>query len=58
MVPARTLVDLARFVGPKLLTSALDSMLRDRLLTEEQLHLCIVELRSQGRFGDPQAHRR
>ena len=53
MTPARTLVDLARSCGPRLLTVALDSALRDRSVTEAQVHRCIVDLRSQGRFGIP-----
>jgi hypothetical protein len=53
MSPTRTLIDLARFVGPTALTAALDSALRDGLTTEELLHRRIVELRSSGRFGIP-----
>ena len=53
MAPARTLIDLARFVGPKQLTSAVDSALRDRLTSELHLHRRIVALRSRGRYGIP-----
>ncbi len=49
----RTVVDLARHVGPKRLTIALDSALRDRLTTEDLLHRRIVELRASGRYGIP-----
>ena len=51
--PARTLIDLARFVGPKQLTAAVDSALRDRLTSELHLHRRIVALRSRGRYGIP-----
>ena len=53
MSPARTLIDLARFVGPKQLTAAVDSALRDRLTSELHLHRRIVALRSRGRYGIP-----
>ncbi len=53
MSATRTLIDLARFVTPRLLTAALDSALRDRLTAETVLHGRIVELRSKGRFGIP-----
>jgi very-short-patch-repair endonuclease len=53
MTPARTLIDLARFVGPKQLTAAVDSALRDRLTSELHLHRRIVALRSRGRYGIP-----
>jgi hypothetical protein len=49
----RTLIDLARFVGPSDLTAALDSALRDGLTCEEFLHRRIVALRSKGRYGIP-----
>jgi hypothetical protein len=49
----RTLIDLARFVGPSALTAALDSALRDGLTAEHFLHRRIVALRSKGRFGIP-----
>ncbi len=51
--PARTLIDLARFVTCADLTRALDSALRDGGTTEGQLHRRIVALRSSGRFGVP-----
>jgi hypothetical protein len=53
MSPTRTLVDLAKFVRPSVLTAALDGALRDRLTTEVRLHTRIAELRSQGRYGIP-----
>jgi hypothetical protein len=53
MSPARTLIDMARFVTPAQLTAALDSALRDGLISEELLHRRIVELRSRGRYGIP-----
>ena len=49
----RTLIDLARFIGPSALTAALDSALRDGLTSEEFLHRRIVALRSKGRYGIP-----
>lgn len=51
---ARTLIDLARHEGPEQLTVALDSALRDRLVTERSLHRRIVALRRQGMHGIPQ----
>lgn len=48
---ARTLVDLARSETPSRLTAALDSSLRDRLVTEDSLHRRIVALRGPGRTG-------
>ncbi|CAN5719211.1 hypothetical protein BH18ACT2_BH18ACT2_24330 [soil metagenome] len=53
LAPSRALIDLSRFVGPKALTAALDSALRDGLTTEEHLHARIVDLRSRGRYGIP-----
>lgn len=53
MAPARTLIDMSRFCSPRALTGALDSALRDRLVTEELLHRRITSLRSQGRYGIP-----
>jgi hypothetical protein len=53
MSPARTLIDMARFVTPVQLTAALDSALRDGLTSEELLHRRIVDLRSRGRYGIP-----
>ncbi len=51
--PARTLVDLARHESPEQLTVALDSALRERLITEDSLHRRIVGLRRQGMHGVP-----
>lgn len=51
---ARTLVDLARHEAPAQLTIALDSALRDRLVSERSLHKRIVALRRQGVHGIPQ----
>lgn len=51
---ARTLVDLARHEAPEQLTVALDSALRDGLVTERSLHKRIVALRRQGVHGIPQ----
>ncbi len=53
LAPSRALIDLSRFVGPKALTTALDSARRDGLMTEEHLHSRIVDLRSRGRYGIP-----
>lgn len=53
MTPARTLIDVARYVRAPTLTAALDGALRDRLITEEMLHQRIVSLRSRGRYGIP-----
>jgi hypothetical protein len=44
----------SRFAGPKALTVAVDSALRDGLTTEEHLHARIVDLRSRGRYGIPE----
>jgi hypothetical protein len=51
---ARTLIDLARYEAPEQLTAAVDSALRDRLVTERSLHRRIVALRRQGMHGIPQ----
>lgn len=51
--PARTLIDLARHEAPEQLTVALDSALRDRLVTERSLHRRIVALRRRGVHGIP-----
>jgi hypothetical protein len=53
MSATRTLIDMARFVTPAQLTAALDSALRDGLVSENLLHRRIVALRSRGRFGIP-----
>jgi len=54
MSATRTLIDLARFVGPVQLTAALDSSLRDGRTSEDLLHRRIASLRSSGRYGIPQ----
>jgi len=51
--PARTLIDLARHETPEQLTIALDSALRDRVVTETSLHRRIVALRGHGVHGIP-----
>lgn len=53
MSAARTLFDLARTQTRPALTAALDSALRDRVLTETRLHQRIAGLRSSGRDGIP-----
>jgi hypothetical protein len=50
---ARTLIDLARHESAAQLTVALDSALRDRIVSEEALHRRIVALRRQGMHGIP-----
>lgn len=50
---ARTLIDLARHESPEQLTVAVDSALRDRLVTETSLHRRIVDLRGKGVHGIP-----
>jgi hypothetical protein len=50
---ARTLIDVAKFVRPDTLTAALDSALRDRLVTEDLLHRRIASIRCRGRYGIP-----
>ena len=57
MSATRTLIDLARFVGP-VADAALDAALRDGLTAEHALHRRIVALRSSGRVRHPQAARR
>jgi hypothetical protein len=49
--PTRTLIDLARAIGPEALTAALDSALRDGLTSEDFLHRRITALRTSGRDG-------
>ena len=49
--PARTLIDLAAVVGGDDLESALDSALRDRLVTVPYLDRRLAELGSRGRDG-------
>lgn len=51
--PARTLIDLARHESPSQLTTALDSALRDGLVSETSLHRRIVALRRKGVYGIP-----
>lgn len=51
--PARTLIDLARHESALQLTSALDSALRDGLVSERSLHRRIVDLRGKGVHGIP-----
>jgi hypothetical protein len=46
-------IDLARFVDATRLTTALDSALRDGLMSEASLHARIADLRSKGRYGIP-----
>jgi hypothetical protein len=53
MSATRTLIDLARFVSPQVLTAALDGALRDGLTAEHALHRRIAQLRSSGRYGIP-----
>ena len=49
----RTLIDLARVEPAAALSAAIDSALRDGLMSERLLHRRIVALRSQGRYGLP-----
>lgn len=51
--PARTIVDLARSEPPERLAAAVDSALRDGLVSEDLLHRRIAALRTKGRFGTP-----
>ena len=53
MTVERDLIDLARSLRWKPLTTALDSALRDHRTTEPRLHGRIAELRSSGRYGIP-----
>lgn len=50
---ARTIIDLARFGDPPTLSRAIDSALRDGLVSEDLLHRRICALRTKGRFGIP-----
>ncbi len=50
---ARTIIDLARHESPDHLSIALESALRDGLVSEAALHTRIVALRSQGMHGIP-----
>lgn len=51
--PARTIIDLARHESAEQLSIALESALRDGLVSERALHGRIVALRSQGMHGIP-----
>jgi hypothetical protein len=53
MSPVRTLIDVAKFVRPAVLTAALDGALRDRLINEDLLHTRIAAIRCRGRYGIP-----
>jgi hypothetical protein len=53
---ARTLIDLARTADAAQLAAALDSALRDGLISEAALHRRIATTRSQGRHGLPLLH--
>jgi hypothetical protein len=50
---ARTIVDLSRSQQPEALARALDSALRDGLISEDLLHRRICALRDRGRYGIP-----
>jgi hypothetical protein len=50
---ARTIVELARTESPEALARALDSALRDGLISEDLLHRRICALRRRGRYGIP-----
>jgi hypothetical protein len=52
----RTLIDLARTADAAQLAAALDSALRDGLISEAALHRRIATTRSQGRHGLPLLH--
>lgn len=49
----RTMIDIARFATSAQLAAALDSGIRDGLLSEDLLHRRVMALRSQGRYGLP-----
>jgi len=51
--PARTIIDLARSSTPAELARAIDSALRDGLISESALHARVVALRTKGRYGVP-----
>lgn len=51
--PTRTVIDLARTASSSQLAAALDSGVRDGLLSEDLLHRRAMALRSQGRYGLP-----
>lgn len=49
----RTMIDISSFSTSAQLAAALDSGIRDGLLSEDLLHRRVVALRSQGRYGLP-----
>ncbi len=51
--PTRTLIDLARSTDRAKLSNALDSAMRECLVSEDFLHRRIAELRSKGKHGIP-----
>ena len=51
--PARTIVDLAKHEPRDRLAAAVDSAIRDGLVSEDLLHRRVAELRGKGRFGVP-----
>lgn len=51
--PTRTIIDLAATHSAAVLTTAVDSALRDGRTSEDFLHRRIVELRGRGRYGLP-----
>lgn len=53
---ARTIIELARDHSNSDLAVAIDSAIRDRLVSEDLLHRRIVGLRAKGRFGLPRLH--
>ena len=53
MTAARCLTDLPKYCRTPELTAALDSALRDRRMTEVDLHQRIAQLRASGRYGIP-----
>ena len=51
--PARTIVDLAKREPRDRLAAAVDSAIRDGLVSEDLLRRRVAELRGKGRFGVP-----
>ena len=51
--PARTIVDLAKHEPQDRLSAAVDSAIRDGLVSEDLLHRRVAALRTKGRFGVP-----
>lgn len=49
----RTMIDIASFASSAQLAAALDSGIRDGLLSEDLLHRRVITLRTQGRYGLP-----